>query len=130
MRLIRTSVILGGLLLVLPNPPADKNGPPEATPSNWALMSAASSAFNDVKTFCTRQANVCETADYLIARVEVKAKYGLKLVYEWANAAQDKVESAFAPGLLHVSQPTYAELAEPADEIMTGSTRSLRGTVQ
>ncbi len=127
MRLIRTSVLLLAALMLIPNPPTDKNVPPEATPSNWALMSAASSAFDDVKSFCTRQANVCDTADYLITRVEVKAKYGLKLLYEWANTAQEKVETAFAPMLL--DQPGRIMNQEMADEIMTGSTAPFRGTV-
>jgi hypothetical protein len=128
MRLIRTTIILLGLLAIIPNPPEDKNAPPEATPSSWALMSAASSAFHDVKTFCTRQANVCETADYLISRVEVKAKYGLKLVYEWANSAKEEVHAMLEPRLLGGSD--FASL-QHADEMMTGSTqpiKDMRGT--
>jgi hypothetical protein len=131
MRLIRSSVILLALLAVIPNPPVDKNAPPDAAPSNWALMSAASSAFQDVKTFCTRQASVCDTADYLITSVEVKAKYGLKLVYEWANAAKDEVHAMLEPRMLGGSD--IASLPQAADEIMTGSTQPLeaiRGTVE
>jgi hypothetical protein len=131
MRLIRTSVILLGLLALIPNPPVDKNAPPDAAPSNWALMSAASSAFQDVKTFCTRQASVCDTADYLITRVEVKAKYGFKLVYEWANSAKNEVQAALEPRSLGGSN--FASLRPAADEIMTGSIqplKDLRGTVE
>jgi hypothetical protein len=131
MRLIRSSVILLGLLAIIPNPPVDKNAPPDAAPSNWALMSAASSAFQDVKTFCTRQASVCDTADYLITRVEVKAKYGLKLVYEWANSAKEEAQAMLEPRLLGGS--SFASLPQAADEIMTGSTQPLkdmRGTVE
>jgi hypothetical protein len=130
MRLIRASIILLGLLVLIPNPPEDKNAPPEATPSNWALMSAASSAFQDVKTFCTRQANVCDTADYLISRVEVKAKYGLKLVYEWANTAKKEAHAIFEPSLIGGSR--FAGLPPAADDIMTGSIepiQDLRGTL-
>jgi hypothetical protein len=134
MRLIRTSLILLGLLVIIPNPPADKNATPEASPSNWALMSAASSAFQDVKTFCTRQANVCDTADYLIARVEVKAKYGLKLVYDWANSAKGEVQAMFEPRFLGGKNlnSDFASLTHEADEITTGSiepVQNMRGTV-
>jgi hypothetical protein len=88
MKIIRNSFIILAVLIALPNPPADKSAPPEAAPSNWALMSAASRAYDDVKTFCVRQPAVCDTADYLGKRAEAKAKYGLTLAYEWANSAK------------------------------------------
>jgi Family of unknown function (DUF5330) len=127
MKLIRNTTVLMGLLVFLPNPPVDKTADPEAVPSNWAFMAAATDAFQDVKNFCQRQPNACATADYVVARVEAKAKYGMKLAYEWANVA--------APDAPIVPLAKIAKKANTrqADEITTGTTAkdaTLRGTIE
>ena len=33
---------------------------------------------------CVRQPDVCSTATYMAARLEAKAKYSVRLIYEWA----------------------------------------------
>jgi hypothetical protein len=88
MKLFRTIVLLAGLAFILPSPPADLSQPPEASPSNFALMSAASDAFRDVNSFCLRQPSVCQTADYVADKAQAKAKYSFKLAYEWANGTK------------------------------------------
>ena len=41
----------------------------------------------DAGEFCGRQPMVCVTADFIATKLEAKAKYSAKLIYEWANEA-------------------------------------------
>lgn len=89
MRLIRTILLLAGGGFLLPSPPdtAAPQGQPVQAVSTIAVISSATSAFSDVASFCTRQPGVCETAGYVAGRLEAKAKYSAKLIYEWASDA-------------------------------------------
>lgn len=89
MRLIRTILLLTGGGFLLPSPPetAPPQGQPVQASSTIAVISSATSAFSDVASFCTRQPGVCETAGYVAGRLEAKAKYSAKLIYEWASDA-------------------------------------------
>ena len=48
-------------------------------------MAAAANAASDVGSFCNRQPAVCSTASNLAGTLEAKARYSIKLLYEWAN---------------------------------------------
>ena len=74
----------------------------------------ATQAVSDVASFCLRQPGVCETAGYIASRMEAKAKYSVKLLYEWAN------ESAVAPEV-----PAAFEEAQ-TDPLATGSAPVVR----
>jgi hypothetical protein len=51
------------------------------------FINAASRTVSDAGEFCGRQPIVCVTADFIAGKLEAKAKYSAKLIYEWANEA-------------------------------------------
>jgi hypothetical protein len=92
MRIIRTIVLLAAAAYFLPSPPEDKLGASlqaSNDPPATEFLSAAVSTVADVGDFCTRQAAVCDTAHYLAVKLEGKAKYGIELLYQWANESND-----------------------------------------
>lgn len=82
MKIIRTLVIVTVGAFLLPSPPESQQAAVTPTPE---LMSAAASAASDVGSFCSRQPAVCSTASNLVGTLEAKARYSIKLIYEWAN---------------------------------------------
>jgi hypothetical protein len=50
------------------------------------VLNAAFSTADDLSGFCGRQPSVCETGQRLISLLERKAKYGVRLIYDWANS--------------------------------------------
>jgi hypothetical protein len=123
MRLFRTIILFAGIATLMPAPPEDAASPArqqeEAAVSTPDVIAAAGQAASDVGSFCLRQPGVCETASYVAARLEAKAKYGVRLIYEWA------AESSSEP---HASP--VADQAEFSDPIATGSTRLARSEEQ
>ena len=49
------------------------------------MFPAAVNAVDDISGFCTRQPSVCETAHAVFVKLEAKAKYSIRLMYEWAQ---------------------------------------------
>ena len=98
MGLIRKALVVGGLFLALPSPPAPlgADGQPSMQSSTFAAFTAAADTFADFKGFCERRPQACITGQYLAAVFEGKARYGVHLIYEWANpqAAQDTQQTA------------------------------------
>jgi Family of unknown function (DUF5330) len=91
MGLMRKALFGVAVALALPVPP---NGAADQTPvspsaSTMAYVSAAADTFADVRAFCSRRPQVCETASVVGNRIEAKAKYGARLIYEWANDASN-----------------------------------------
>jgi Family of unknown function (DUF5330) len=83
MGLFRKIILVAGGLAVMPSPP---DAPADAgQPSHASYLAAAVGAASDAMEFCHRRASVCETAGYAAAAFETKAKYSVKLLYEWAN---------------------------------------------
>jgi hypothetical protein len=115
MRLFRTIILLTGITVLMPAPPEEAEQQAVAEFSAPDVLAAAGEAASDVGSFCLRQPGVCETASYVAARLEAKAKYGVRLIYEWA------AESSSEP---HVSP--LADEAELGDPMATGSTRVAR----
>jgi hypothetical protein len=90
MRLIRTILLLTGVGVLLPAPPEDAAAPKPVVAeqvSTLEMLSSASSALTDMGSFCIRQPGVCQTATYVAGRLEAKAKYSARLIYEWASDA-------------------------------------------
>src|SRR5262245_36842238 len=104
MKIIKAAIYLGVIAFLLPSPPEQPAaqhaalGPAGATPapqpSNADLLAAACAGVDDVSAFCTRQPAVCDTARTLLVTLEAKAKYGIRLLYQWAETP----EPAAAPG--------------------------------
>lgn len=84
MKIIRTLLLVSVGAFLLPSPP-DSELKLAASP---ALVSAAMNAAGDVGGFCDRQPGVCSTAVSLAGTLEAKARYSIKLLYEWANGPQ------------------------------------------
>lgn len=82
MKIIRTLVIVSVGAFFLPSPPEVQQANIAPTPE---LMAAAANAASDVGSFCSRQPAVCSTASNLAGTLEAKARYSIKLLYEWAN---------------------------------------------
>lgn len=88
MGMLRTLVIVGGAIALMPSPPPDPAAQPAApSPGAFAYLAAAAETVADVHGFCARNPNVCVTAGSMAQTLEGKAKYSAKLVYEWANEA-------------------------------------------
>jgi hypothetical protein len=97
MKIIRTLVIVTVGAFFLPSPPESQQANSTPTP---ALMAAAANAASDVGSFCSRQPAVCSTASNLAGTLEAKARYSIKLLYEWAN----KEDAAAVPPKLGAVQ--------------------------
>ena len=98
----------------MPSPPEEvaigNDGVVAQQVSTLEVLSSASSAVTDVAGFCTRQPEVCNTAAYMAGKLEAKAKYSVKLIYEWAS------ESTSDPAL-----PAQSQEAAKADLLTTGT---------
>jgi hypothetical protein len=122
MYLIKTSFILSLVVFLMPSPP--EQGQAVGTqaqfqvPTQVDLVSAASNTVADVSSFCERQAAVCKTANYLAWKLEAKARYGIRLIYEWAN--EGPVTTNLPQG--------YANQAVLVDPLTTGSSRQIAST--
>jgi Family of unknown function (DUF5330) len=91
MGILRTLIIAGAGLALLPSPPPELSGAPQPEgPGNFAYLAAAAETVADLKGFCERNPSTCSTAGTVAMVVEGKAKYSAKLVYEWANAETSK----------------------------------------
>jgi hypothetical protein len=89
MRLLKTLVLFTGIAVLLPSPPDDPKQPAErqakAEVSTPRYIGSATMAFADAASFCDRQPQVCKTAGYVASKLEAKAKYSVRLIYEWAS---------------------------------------------
>jgi Family of unknown function (DUF5330) len=86
MGILRTLLVLGAGLALLPSPPPGPTGEPVTNgPGSFAYLAAAAETVADMRGFCQRNPNACATAAVVAGMVEGKAKYSAKLVYEWAN---------------------------------------------
>ncbi len=114
MRLIRTLLVVSGLGVLLPSPPEDVASLSASAQaeqiSTLEMLSSASSAVADAAGFCSRQPTVCNTAVYVAGKLEAKAKYSARLIYDWAS------ESTSDPALRGSSQE-----ADAVDLLKTGT---------
>lgn len=89
MKLIKMAFALSVVAFLMPTPPEPAVPDPQPATAEAGvsgdLIGAAAETVEDVSHFCTRRAAVCETARHLLHRFEAKAKYGVRLLYEWAN---------------------------------------------
>jgi len=109
MRIFRTVVLLTGVAILMPSPPNDAMQQDQAEFSAPGMIGSATLAFSDAASFCNRQPQVCETAGYVAGKMQAKAKYSVRLIYEWA--AESSAEPQVSP---------FSDQAS-ADPIRTGS---------
>ena len=119
MRIIRTIIVLSGIAVFMPSAPEDVNqaapSVASAETSNTGYLEVATNTFSDLASFCARQPGVCETAGFVAHKLELKAKYGVRLIYDWASEAS--TSSAVQP-----------EIANSSDPIETGSMKLASAT--
>jgi hypothetical protein len=137
MRLIRTLLVLSGAGILLPSPPeniSDRGMAADDQVSTLQMLSSASSAVSDVAGFCGRQPEVCETAAFIAGKLEAKAKYSVRLIYEWASeSSSDPTVPAGTQEAVKVDLlPTGTTLAEGvpvADEVVSQSTLGIEDLI-
>ncbi len=115
MKPIKTILILALGAVMLPSPPPEeyvRAGLEEnAAPAGGAeLALAAMRAADDIGGFCARQPLVCKTATRTWRGLEVRLKYSVRLLYEWANGA--RAASARAVPAEAASRPSPAAAGE------------------
>lgn len=96
---IRTSVLVMAVAVMLPSPP-------ESGQSGSLLVHSAIRAMSNLGVLCTGK-NECTTAEYVLGRIEAKARYNLTLLYAWASHPEEDLA------------PTANQAG--VDPIMTGS---------
>jgi Family of unknown function (DUF5330) len=89
MGMLRTIIVLGAGFALMPTPPPGEQAQYEANPGRFSYVAAAAETMADMRSFCQRNPNVCATAGAFARTAEGKAKYSVKLLYEWADAAKD-----------------------------------------
>jgi Family of unknown function (DUF5330) len=83
MGLLRKLIIVGGGLALMPSPPDDASLGPDVSQASY--IAAAAQTISDASGFCGRSPEACVVAGKLAASLEAKAKYGARLIYEWAS---------------------------------------------
>ena len=125
MGIFRAIILLTGVTVLLPSPPVEQAvQPPLAVQETTSVVSAASQTVTDMAAFCSRQPGVCETAGYVAAKLEAKAKYSVRLIYEWASEANG-VTPDLPFGNQAVSDPMATGSTKFADGRPTRSTLQL-----
>jgi hypothetical protein len=105
MKILRAAIYLGVLAFLLPSPPSEDSSQKPAVPGAASLVPAPSAtggdlfaaavgAVDDVSGFCARQPTVCDTAQTVLTRLEAKAKYSLRLLYQWAESPEQRPASS------------------------------------
>lgn len=136
MGIFRFAVIGIAAFVLMPMPPEEQNTAapqPAAAIQTEDLLSVAFGTFTDLASFCARQPQTCEAMAGIAAVAEAKAKYSLKLAYEWANgqAAQSGQPSALpasgepADGNAANEASTTILKQSAADPLVTGSTAKI-----
>lgn len=112
MRIFRTIIVLAGIAALMPSPPEEANqaapGMASAEVADTGYIEVAANTFSDLTSFCARQPGVCETAGFVAHKLELKAKYGVRLIYDWANEA-------------NTTPSVQPDIAKGSDPIETGS---------
>ena len=119
MGIFRTTLVLGAIFALLPMPPQSAE-PGKAdvadAPGTFGYLVAATEAFSDVKGFCMRKPMVCDAAGHVAVKIEAKAKYSAKLIYEWANDANAKPEPQKKPAVKDLDNIATGSVDSPLPE--------------
>lgn len=112
MRIVRTIILLSAIIILMPSPPESQKQDAGLIASNDVsvpeMFIAATRTASDLGGFCGREPQVCETAVYVAHMLEAKAKYSVRLIYDWANEA---------------SSDTPPVKADAVDHLVTSSTK-------
>lgn len=126
MRIFRTVILLSGLAIFLPSPPEDAGAgkASQTSAGQSGLIGSATLAIVDAAGFCGRQPTVCQTAGIVAGKLEAKAKYNVKLLYEWANGPSST--PATKPPVTVASDPLKTGTATEPPVRLAGGQSTLR----
>ncbi len=114
MRIVRTIILLSAIVILMPSPPESVKKDVGLIAANDVsapeILVAATRAASDIGGFCSREPQVCVTASYVAGMLEAKAKYSVRLIYNWANEAS-------------TNDSTGPEQADGVDPMVTSSTK-------
>ena len=83
MGVIRTSMLVLAVAVMLPSPPENRQ-------AGTQLVHSAIRAMSHLGGFCTGEGG-CTTAEYVLGRIEAKARYNLNLLYAWASHPAEEI---------------------------------------
>ncbi len=114
MRIIRTIFFLSAVAILLPTPPEENDRISTTSLDDLSapqVFTAATRTVSDMSGFCARQPVVCQTTGFIATKLQAKAKYSVKLIYEWANEAGSDYgqQQALDNGLTTASLPAFAD---------------------
>ncbi|MBL8905868.1 MAG: DUF5330 domain-containing protein [Rhizobiales bacterium] len=123
MRIVRTIMLLSAIVILMPSPPESAKKDVGLVVANDVsapeIFVAATRAASDIGGFCAREPQVCTTAAYVMEMLEAKAKYSVRLIYDWANEASsgDAAAPVRADGVDHlVTSSTKVAADEPMSQ--------------
>jgi hypothetical protein len=120
MGMLRTLVVVGAAIALMPSPPPDQGGSqPSAGQATFAYVAAAAETVADLRSFCQRNPNVCVTAGAMAQTMEGKAKYSAKLIYEWANDMKAQPAIAEADSIQTSSPPAKPDSLKESQNTLT-----------
>ncbi|WP_350333362.1 DUF5330 domain-containing protein [Coralliovum pocilloporae] len=96
MFLLKTAFWLSLVILFLPAYPSDDGGEQNRV-STLQALSAAQATVDDFSGFCERNPGPCETGRSFMNTFAAKAKYGVKLVYDFIDEPSEPPASAPSP---------------------------------
>lgn len=121
MGVFRIIMVLTGVTVFMPAP-SDDHAAVSPGRDTVSMVSAATRTVSDMASFCGRQPGVCDTAGYVVGKLEAKAKYSVRLIYEWASEANG--EPAVSP-----LEDVAADDAAPAGPVLAAA-RDPRSTLK
>ncbi len=135
MGIFRYAVIGVAAFVLMPMPPEENQAAdpqPVAAIQTEDLLSVAFGTFTDLASFCARQPQTCQAMAGIAAVAEAKAKYSIKLAYEWANGHNGSDSGMSSGGIPASGEPagtvdaneagTTILKQSAADPLVTGST--------
>ena len=99
MGIFKYAVVGIAAFVLMPMPPAEQNAnapQPAAAVQTEDIVSVAFGTFTDLASFCVRQPQTCEAMTSIAAVAQAKAKYSIRLAYEWANGREGDAHSPAA----------------------------------
>ena len=99
MGIFKYAVVGIAAFVLMPMPPAEQNAnapQPAAAVQTEDIVSVAFGTFTDLASFCVRKPQTCEAMASIAAVAQAKAKYSIRLAYEWANGREGDAHSPAA----------------------------------
>ncbi len=135
MYIIRTAFWLSAIILLLPagneTLTEQEDRPDNTSVSATETIGAAVSAVGDIADLCNRQPAICETGSAAWQVFQSKARYGVSVLYDWAQGEDSSPDALDGPKDVQARAPvkdknTGTKMAPykvsfAADPITTGS---------